>query len=197
MQSALTRYAIIVMLVIGFTASVYACGRATDATRGETRLEKLAIGDMERMDFAFRGENASTTAFLDSFGKQVTLADFEGKTVLVNVWATWCSPCIKEMPSLAQLQTARGGENFQVIALNIDELTERDYAKGELAKLSGGVLDFYQTEDLTILQPLGVTVFPTTVIYGADGSEVVRYLGDTEWTSHEAIAFIDEVLKQN
>ena len=62
MQSALTRYAIIVMLVIGFGASVYACGRATDTTRGETRLEKLAIGDMERMDFAFRGENAPTTA---------------------------------------------------------------------------------------------------------------------------------------
>lgn len=194
MSQAFTRYAIIGMVLIGFMAVVYACGRATDMTQGSTKLEKLSVGAMEAMDLAFSGDPAPSDVFLAPSGEKISLADFKGKTVLVNIWATWCGPCEKEMPSLAALQTARGGNDFHVIALSIDEVSERKFARGQLQKLSGGTLDFYQSETLDITFSLGVSGFPTTIIYDETGKEVARYLGDTDWSGIEAIAFIDAVI---
>ena len=194
MPNAFTRYAILIMILIGFGFSVYACGRATDSTQGSTKLEKLSIGEMERMDFAFRGDQAPDVSFLGPFGKKVALADFQGQVVLVNIWATWCGPCEKEMPSLAALQTARGSNAFKVIAISVDELEDREFVKGELQKLTGGALDFYQSEDLTLLGPLGVNVFPTTIIYDRSGNEVSRLYGDADWASADAVNFIDAVI---
>lgn len=197
MSQTFTRYAIIGMVLIGFSSVVYACSRATDATRGATQLERLSVGAMEGMDFAFSGETGPSDKFLAPNGSKISLSDFKGKAVLVNVWATWCGPCEKEMPSLAALQTARGGDGFHVIALSIDEVIERDFAKGQLQKLSGGALEFYQAEDLGITYSLGVTGFPTTILYDEDGREISRYLGDTDWSGYEAIAFIDAVIAEN
>ena len=194
MSSAFTRYAIIGMVLVGFSAIVYACGRATDTTSGTTKLERLSTGAMAGMDFAFSGKPAPSDAFLSPNGEKISLTDFAGKTVLVNIWATWCGPCEKEMPSLAALQTARGGEDFQVIALSIDEVSEREFAQGQLKKLSGGALDFFQAETLGITYSLGVTGFPTTILFDDKGNEVARYLGDTDWSGYEAIAFIDAVV---
>lgn len=197
MSQAFTRYAIIIMISIGLIASVYACGSATDASRGDTRLEKLATGQMARMDFGSTGTLAPNTAFYGPLGQYLSLEDFKGKVVVLNVWATWCGPCEKEMPSLAALQTARGGDKFEVVALSIDELKEREYVKGQLERLSGGALNFYQSENLAITSAFGVNVFPTTIIYDRRGVEVSRFAGDADWASYEAIAFIDEVLSQN
>lgn len=191
MSQSFTRYAIIGMVLIGFSAVVYACGRATDTTRGTTRLEKLSVGAMARMDFTFKGQKAPSDTFLAPDGAKISLEDFEGKTILVNVWATWCSPCEREMPSLAALQTAKSEEAFQVIPLSIDEIEERKFATGQLKKLSGGALEFYQAETLGITYSLGVTGFPTTILYDDKGYEIARYLGDTDWSGYEAIAFID------
>lgn len=194
MSQAFTRYAIIGMVLVGFCAIVYACSRATDTTIGTTKLERLATGSMARMDFAFSGETTPGDTFLTPAGQKTSLPDFKGKAVLVNIWATWCAPCEQEMPSLAALQSARGGDDFHVIALSIDEVSERDFASGELKKLSGGALDFYQAETLGITYSLGVTGFPTTILYDETGREVARYLGDTDWSGYEALAFIDAVI---
>lgn len=197
MPSSFLRTAIITMVVIGFCASVYACGSATDATKGDTKLEKLATGSMAGMDFAFQGQPAPTDEFVGPDGNTVTLEDFQGKAVLVNIWATWCAPCEKEMPSLAALQTARGGEDFKVVAISIDELSEREFVQGQLKSLTGGALDFYQSKDFIITNSLGIVGFPTSIIYGADGLEIARLAGDTDWANYEAIGFIDEVIRQN
>ena len=195
MSQAFTRYAIIVMVVVGFFASVYACGSATDASRGDTKLEKLAVGEMSGMDFSFQGERAPDSAFIGPDGKDISIADFRGKVVVLNLWATWCAPCEREMPSLAALQSARGNDTFEVVALSIDELSERDFVEGELEKLTGGVLVFYQTKDLEILKTLGVVGFPTTIIYAADGTEIARLRGDADWAGYQSIAFMDAVLE--
>ena len=197
MSQAFTRYAIIIMVSIGLIASVYACGSATDASRGNTKLEKLATGEMQGLDFSYQGEAAPTDLFVGPDGGEMSFADFGGRTIVLNIWATWCGPCEHEMPSLAALETARGSEAFEVVALSINELKERDFAKGELAKLSGGALKFYQSKDMTILSPLAVDGFPTTIIYDARGEEVARFRGDADWASYEAIGFIDEVLRQS
>ena len=195
MSQAFTRYAIIVMIVVGFFASVYACGSATDASRGDTKLEKLAVGEMSGMDFSFQGERAPDSAFIGPDGKDISITDFRGRVIVLNLWATWCAPCEREMPSLAALQSARGSDTFEVVALSIDELSERDYVEGELEKLTGGVLAFYQTKDLEILKTLGVVGFPTTIIYAADGTEIARLRGDADWAGYQSIAFMDAVLE--
>jgi len=194
MSQTFTRYAIIAMVLVGFSAVVYACSRATDTTTGTTKLEKLAVGEMARLDFTFKGEPAPMDLFYAPLGQQTSLEDFAGTAILLNIWATWCAPCEKEMPSLAALQTARGGDDFEVIALSIDEISDREFAIGQLKRFSGGALDFYQAETLGITYNLGVTGFPTTILYDADGREVARYLGDTNWSGYEAIAFIDAVI---
>ena len=197
MSQAFTRYAIIIMVSIGFIASVYACGSATDASRGANKLEKLAVGQIANMDFGSKGDPAPGELFIGANGEDLSLSDFEGKVIVLNIWATWCAPCEKEMPSLAALETARGSNAFEVVALSIDEVEERDFAKGELQKLTGGALNFYQSKNLEILKPLGVDGFPTTIIYDARGAEVARLRGDADWASYEAIGFVDEVLRQN
>ena len=195
MPQAFTRYALIIMISAGLIAAMYACGSATDASRGHTKLEKLSTGEIEGMDFSFRGQPAPDAIFLAPDGSETSLADFAGKVIVLNVWATWCGPCEKEMPSLAALQSARGGDNFEVVAISIDELSEREYTKGQLQRLTGGALSFYQSKDLAITSAFGVNVFPTTIIYDDDGEEVARFRGDADWASYEAIAFIDEVLR--
>ena len=195
MSNTVTRYAIIVMVLIGFTASVYACTKATSLSSGNTRLERLATGAMEGMDFAFRGTSAPNDTFIGSSGETLSLADFRGKVVLVNFWATWCPPCEEEMPSLGALHSARSAQGLHVLALSIDEVADRKFAGEQLRKLTGGTLEFYQARDLGISYSFGVSGFPTTILYDRDGLEVARYQGDTDWAGYEAIAFIDQILE--
>ena len=185
------------MVSIGLIASVYACGSATDSSRGANKLEKLAVGDMARLDFGSKGSAASNAVFLAPSGQDISMADFDGKVVVLNIWATWCAPCEKEMPSLAALQTARGSDKMEVVAISIDELSEREDVARKLQKLTGGVLNFYQSKDLAITSAFGVSIFPTTIIYDAQGIEVARLAGDADWAGYEAIAVVDEVLRQS
>ena len=120
------------------------------------------------------------------------LSDFN---ILVNFWATWCGPCEREMPSLAALQTSKGDENFQVVAISIDAEEDRDYARQRLQELTGGVIDFYfvPPERWEVVYDSGARGFPTTVIYDETGSEIARLSGEAAWDSYEAIALIEAV----
>jgi len=189
------RTTIIFMVLIGLGFAVYACGQATNKRGGLSQLEKLAVGEMAKLDFAFRGEAAPPDTFHSpNFSHKVNIADFRGKTVILNLWATWCAPCEQEMPSLAALQSARDQEGIIVLALSVDDLADREFAADRLEQLSGGVLHFFQAENLNITYSLGATGFPTTIIYDTDSNEVARLAGDADWAGYEAIAFIDQVL---
>ena len=105
------------------------------------------------------------------------------------------------MPSLAALQTARGGDRFQVVAISVDAAEDRDYAIRRLDELSGGVLDFYTIRD----DPSGWEVvydtgagggFPTSILYTAGGTKIAKLAGDADWTSYEAVALIDALLEE-
>ena len=122
------------------------------------------------------------------------MKDLRGKVVLVNVWATWCAPCIKEMPSLDRLQALRGGAAFEVVTISIDR-TAHESAK------------FFTDNNIESLKPwhdgsygipgnLQLVGYPTTVIYNADGREVVYLEGDAEWDSPEALKLIDYLISQ-
>lgn len=132
-------------------------------------------------------------AFFDGDGNQVSLADFEGEVVVLNLWATWCAPCRREMPSLDRLQARFGGNGLEVIALSLD--------RGDIAK----VREFYEELGITHLaiyhdpqaragRELGAPGLPTTIVIDRSGQEVGRLLGPAEWDSDEAIAVIEALV---
>jgi thiol-disulfide isomerase/thioredoxin len=132
-------------------------------------------------------------AIADGDGKASSLADFRGKFVLLNVWATWCVPCRKEMPTLDQLQRLLGGPDFQVIALSIDRGGANAVRKfyGEI-----GVQRLAIQLDVggEAFQKLGVVGLPTTVLIDREGREVGRLIGPAEWDSPKMIAFLKSIV---
>ena len=132
--------------------------------------------------------------FNDGAGKSLTLADFKGRTVLLNLWATWCSPCREEMPSLDRLQQALGSEKFEVVALSLDKQGAPASQKF-LDEVKAKALKLYVDatgKQGTILKLVGM---PTTILINKDGLEVGRLAGAAEWDSDEAKKLIEAALK--
>ncbi len=130
-------------------------------------------------------------------GKQLALKDFHGKTVLVNLWATWCVPCRAEMPELDELQGAFGGDKFEVVAVNID--TARLERRQRFLKQIGVKhLKFYsdkEAKSFQILKRAGkVFGLPATFLIGPDGCEIGRMNGAAAWASEQAKNLIKAAL---
>jgi thiol-disulfide isomerase/thioredoxin len=135
-----------------------------------------------------------TTGFVDADGKPVTLADFKGQVLVVNLWATWCAPCVHEMPTLAALQSHYQGKPVKVVAISVDAAASTDKAKAFIAK--NAPLAFYQNADLKLPFALDPPAqeFPTTLIYDKSGLQRMRMTGDADWSTAEAKAVIDRML---
>jgi thiol-disulfide isomerase/thioredoxin len=133
--------------------------------------------------------------FTDGEGKPRTLADFRGKVVLLNVWATWCLPCRKEMPTLDRLQAAMGGDNFAVLALSIDrggaETVKKFYAEIGIQHLAVHVDTSSQ-----VGFALATAGLPTTLLIDVDGRELGRLIGPAEWDAPDMVAFLKSVVEQ-
>jgi thiol-disulfide isomerase/thioredoxin len=125
-------------------------------------------------------------------GTPVSLASFAGKVALINVWATWCAPCVKELPSLQRLQTSMAGKDLIVVALSIDR-GEVGGAKARdmLRRLRLDHLAFHHDPDGTALRSLGIDVMPTTIVFDRHGRELGRLKGPAEWDAPEAQALLD------
>ena len=132
--------------------------------------------------------------FYDTAGKPVRLDDFRGKVVVMNIWATWCAPCVAEMPTLAKLQAAYKDRPVEVVAVSID--SESAAAKARLFMAKNEPLKFYHDREMKL--PFKLTPSapgaPTTVIYGKDGMERARVAGEADWAGAEARALVDEAL---
>ncbi|MEQ8558049.1 MAG: TlpA disulfide reductase family protein [Henriciella sp.] len=191
----IAKYAIVLMIAGLVVAVSFALLSATSKGGSKDPVEKLATGTLEKLDVSQRGEGMSDATFEGPDGTETTLADFKGKVTLVNFWATWCGPCEREMPSLAALESAKGSDNFQVIAISVDATEDKDYAIQRLQELTGGVLDFYfaPPENWDVVYDAGARGFPTTIIYDANGEEIARLSGEAQWDSYEAAALIDTI----
>jgi thiol-disulfide isomerase/thioredoxin len=132
-------------------------------------------------------------AFEDADGKPKKLSDWRGKTVLVNLWATWCVPCRKEMPALDSLQTKLGGKDFEVVAINIDtrdaEKPKNFLKDGNLAGLS-----YFSDQKAKVFQDLKeigrALGMPTSVLIDGHGCEIGTIAGPAEWDSDDAVKLI-------
>jgi thiol-disulfide isomerase/thioredoxin len=128
-------------------------------------------------------------AFTDAEDKPVTLAAYKGKTVLLNFWATWCAPCVKEMPSLDRLQAEMGKDRFVVLPLSLDGPSRPKvapfYADRKLTNLG-----IYFDKGKKVLGALDVSVLPTSILIDAQGRELGRLEGDADWDKPEALALM-------
>jgi len=137
--------------------------------------------------------------FTDTEGKPRTLASFQGKTVLLNLWATWCVPCRKEMPALDALQTKLGGDKFEVVAVNIDT-RDADKPRAWLKEIGVGRLGYYADPSAKVFQDLKMmgraTGMPTTVLVDPSGCEIGTIFGPAEWASEDAVKLVTAALQR-
>jgi thiol-disulfide isomerase/thioredoxin len=136
-------------------------------------------------------------AFVDASGATKKLSDWRGRTVLVNLWATWCVPCRKEMPALDALQAKLGAGDFEVVAVNIDT---RDLDKPKTFYEEEGLrrLAFYSDAKARVFQELKAVGralgMPTTVLVDGHGCEIASLAGPAEWASEDAVRLISAAL---
>jgi len=134
--------------------------------------------------------------FKDGDGATHKLHEFRGKTILLNIWATWCWPCRKEMPTLDRLQATLGSERFQVVTLSID--TEGlDKVKKFFADLNVQNLPIYIDPTTRATGDLGVSGLPTTLLIDPSGRELARLIGPAEWDSAEMHALLKKHIGAN
>ena len=127
--------------------------------------------------------------FADALGNRHALSAFRGRYVLVNLWATWCAPCVSELPSLARLSRLAPG--LKVMAVNTD--TTKVDAAGFLKSHDAGALEVYLDSDRMMLRSFVVPGLPATILIGPDGKEVARAEGPAEWGSAEAITYFKRI----
>ena len=150
-------------------------------------------GPVKGVDRSHRGERAPDIKFNDPDGGTISLAKFKGVPVLVNLWASWCAPCIKELPTLDKLAAShRNDGQLGVIAVSQDTGPQAS-VEAFLARLKIKDLGAYHDAAMGLSGSLGPdTVLPTTILYDAGGKEVWRYVGDRDWTSAEAAKLLAE-----
>jgi len=135
--------------------------------------------------------------FLGPDDEQVSIADFEGRTVLMNLWATWCAPCRKEMPALDQLQADLGSDTFEVVAVNLDR-GGPEKPKAFLDEIGVHRLAYYHDASNGLFKDLRAkaraTGLPTTILIGPEGCEVGTMYGPAEWADSDAVDLIQAAM---
>jgi len=196
--------AIVAGLAVGL-AGVYGIGafkrngdRACAASAAlAQKLKPLVRGEVAAVNVPDVPLHLPDLAFHDAAGNAKRLADWRGRTVLVNLWATWCVPCRKEMPALDALQQKLGGPDFQVVAINIDT-RNLDKPKDWLKEVAVDRLDYFADPSAKVFQDLKAVGrafgMPTTLLVDPSGCELGTIAGPAEWASDDAVRLIKAAL---
>ena len=161
------------------------------------RLKPLARGEVAAVAVATEPKPVPELTFKDGDGAAKQLADFRGRTILFNLWATWCAPCKLEMPPLDELQAKLGGADFQVVAVNIDTRNlEKPPVWMREAKITH--LGYYADSSAKVFQELKAAGkafgMPTTLLIDPHGCELATLAGPAEWASSDATKLIETAL---
>lgn len=177
--------------------TAFALGANTAFAQNSTYADitPLLSGDMKKLNFHPEPKAVSKQALIDENGTSVFLADYSGKYVLLNFWATWCPPCRKEMPSLSDLQTRLGGDSFEVVTLATGRNSTEAIATF-LDEIGASNLPKFEDPKNQIARDMGVLGLPITVLISPSGEEVARLRGDADWASPDAIAVFQAVINQ-
>ena len=151
-------------------------------------------GWMEQFSFTKPPRPAPQTPFQVGDGTEITLGDFEGRVLLVNFWATWCAPCVRELPSLDRLQFELGGEGLLVLAISQDR-GGAAVAVPFLKKLNVNRLGLFLDSKMKLGRAFGVRGLPWTILIDRDGKMIGQLPGYAEWDSEEGLALIRHYLR--
>ena len=171
-----------------------ACRGAVDLAR---KLAPLAQGEVAALTMATAPLRLPDLAFADADGAAKKLSDWRGKTLLVNLWATWCVPCRKEMPALEALQSKLGGATFEVVAINIDT-RDPDKPRSFLKDANLTRLGYFNDPKAKVFQDLKAVGralgMPTSVLVDAEGCEIATIAGPAEWGGDDAVKLVKAAL---
>ena len=198
---------VLIGAVVGF-GIVYGLGGLKRQASGEGacrpavelagKLAPLAHGEVAALTMAASPLRLPDLAFEDADGKPRKLSEWRGRTVLVNLWATWCVPCRKEMPALDALQAKLGGPDFEVVAVNIDT-RDPEKPKNFLKDANLTRLGYFTDQKAKVFQDLkGIgraLGMPTSVLVDREGCEIATIAGPAEWASDDALKLITAAIK--
>lgn len=188
----LYRRAMRTALLIAAIFTLAACQKPQEQAQNASAPATQA-GPQKGIDRSHKGEPAPAAVFNNPDGGEISIAKFKGVPVLVNLWATWCAPCVKELPTLDKLAAARRVDGqLGVVAVSQDS-GPQESVETFLTNLNVKDLGAYHDPKMSLSGALGPdTVLPTTILYDANGKEVWRYVGDLDWTSPEAAKLLAE-----
>jgi thiol-disulfide isomerase/thioredoxin len=182
---------------IAGNAGAAACRPAVDLAK---RLAPLVHGEVAAISTATEPRRVPPLTFQNSTGETKRLEDWRGRTVLLNLWATWCVPCRKEMPALDALEGKLGGPDFEVVAVNIDTRNP-EKAKAWLKDVGITRLAYYADPSAKVFQDLKLVGrafgMPTTLLVDPQGCEVGYLAGPAEWASDDALKLMQAALGKN
>jgi thiol-disulfide isomerase/thioredoxin len=171
-----------------------ACKPAVEIAR---KMAPLARGEVAAVAVANTPKTLPALTFKDGNGAEKTLADWRGRAVLFNLWATWCVPCRKEMPALDALQAKLGGPGFEVVTVNIDT-RDPEKPKAWLKEVGIDRLAYYADNSAKVFQDLKAVGkafgMPTTLIVDPNGCELGYLAGPAEWASEDALRLVRAAL---
>jgi thiol-disulfide isomerase/thioredoxin len=172
-------------------------GACKTALQEAARIAPLARGEVAALNPATKPLEVPNLAFADASGKTRTLAEWKGRTVLLNLWATWCVPCRQEMPALDALQKKLGGPKFEVVALNIDT-RDPEKPKAWLKEVGIKNLAYYADANAKAFQDLKVVGravgLPTTLLIDGARCEIGYLAGPAEWGREDAVKLFQAAL---
>jgi thiol-disulfide isomerase/thioredoxin len=184
-RTSLVAAAIAAAVVVGALVGAYLASRPPEPVRAAAGALRFNLWNEPRPLPALR--------LVDERGRRLSLADFRGKVVLLNVWATWCTPCQEEMPALDRLNARLGGPRFEVVALSIDGLgaeVVRDFY--DLLELRS--LGVYVDATGRAMSELGAVGIPLTLLVDGEGRELGRLAGARKWDGDDAVALVESHL---
>ena len=171
--------------------SLAACQRPQREPADQSAPE-AEIGPVKGVDRSHKGKPAPDVIFIDPDGGDISLPDFKGTPVLVNLWATWCAPCVKELPTLDRLsQSHEQKGDLGIVAVSQDTAPHPSVV-AFLQTHKIGALAPYQDPKMGLSGELGAEVLPTSIFYDTHGREVWRFVGDLDWTGEEAAKLLAE-----
>jgi thiol-disulfide isomerase/thioredoxin len=179
----------------GLAAALYVIPGCSSNPGAPADLKSLATGEMKSLTVDAQPSPAPSTPFVDAAGKTHTLAEFKGKAVVVNLWATWCAPCVQEMPTLAKLADATRGESVAIVPISLDREDDRANAASFIAKRPP--LPFYNDAKFALayaLQPPAQGL-PTTFLIDPAGLVRARVAGGADWSGPDARRVVEALQK--
>ncbi|MDC3129369.1 TlpA family protein disulfide reductase [Paracoccaceae bacterium] len=178
-------------LVVLYTAFSFCANTVLSGDNKFSVLEEFKAGEMKKLILHESPKAVSEEVFYNSSNDPISLKSFSGRLTLVNFWATWCAPCLEEMPSLSNLQKIKGSEKFNVVTI----ATMRNSPKSVenfFNKMSIDNLTKYQDPKGKLARSLKIAGLPLTLLLNKDNKEVARFIGDADWSSPNALKLIEK-----